>query len=137
MGDIGRVGFSGFLDFLLSAVVSLTLQGKFAFIFSNSFRVSGFNSFHQCCFFLFLNLCGSFRLFLLLSQLLGFDGGNAFFFGNSFNRGIVVADEVEINVDILLTVNGATTCGFVDFHSVNKGIEHGVRQFLAVSVLVD
>lgn len=54
-----------------------------------------------------------------------------------FQQGIVVADEVEINVDILLTVNGATTCGFVDFHSVNKGIEHGVRQFLAVSVLVD
>ena len=134
---MSRVGFPGFFDFLLSAVVSLPLQGKFSLVFGNRFRLSGFCGFLQCRLFLFLNLCGSLALFLLLPQLLGFNGGNPFFLGNRFNRGIVAADEIEVNVDVLLTVDGSTARSLMDFHSVNKGVEHGIRQFFVVPIFPD
>ena len=135
--DILRVGFSGFSDFLLSATVAFTLQGELSFTLCNGFGGSGFNSFHQFSLFLLLDFGGSSAFFLLLSQLLGFDSGNAFFLGNGFDWRIVVADEIEMNINVLLTVDGSSTCGFVNLNPVNKGIEHGVGQFLAVSVLLD
>ena len=47
-----------------------------------------------------------------------------------------MSDEVEMNIKGLLTVDGSTACGFVDFNAVNKRIEHGVGQFGAVLVFL-
>ena len=69
--------------------------------------------------------------------MFGFDGGNAFFLGNSFNRRVVVTDEIEMNINVLLAVNGSTACGFVNLNPVNECIEHGVGQLLAIPVFLD
>jgi hypothetical protein len=42
-----------------------------------------------------------------------------------------------MNINVLLTVNGSTACGFVNLNPVNERIEHGVGQFLAVPVFLD
>ena len=55
------------------------------------------------------------------------NGGNAFFLGNGFNWRVVIADEIEINVNLLLTVDGSSACGLVNLNPVNERIEHGVR----------
>ena len=71
----------------------------------------------------------AFALFLLLSQLFGFDGGNAFFLGDGFNRRVVVADEIEMNINVLLAVNGSTACGFVNLNPVNSSqVTNGQEQ---------
>ena len=42
--------------------------------------------------------------------------------GNSFNRRVVVTDEIEMNINVLLAVNGSTACGFVNLNPVNECI---------------
>ena len=107
------------------------------FILCDSDRVSGLCSFSHSIQLLLSAFFRAFALFLLLSQLFGFDGGNAFFLGNSFNRRVVVADEIEMNINVLLAVDRSTACGFVNLNPVNERIEHGVGQLLAVPVFLD
>ena len=42
-----------------------------------------------------------------------------------------------MNINVLLAVDGSTACSFVNLNPVNKRIEHGVGQFLAVPVFLD
>ena len=42
-----------------------------------------------------------------------------------------------MNINLLLTVDSSPACGFVNLNSVNERIEHGISQFLAVSVFLD
>ena len=49
-----------------------------------------------------LAFAGPFTLFLLLAKLFCLDGGNPFFFRDRFTGRIVAADEVEVNVNVLL-----------------------------------
>ena len=83
-------------------LISLTLNCKMFLVFCGRFGVSGFRSRPQSVQLLLSALCRSLALFLLLSLLFGFDGGNAFFLGDGFNRRVVVADEIEMNINVLL-----------------------------------
>lgn len=72
------------------------------------------------------------RLFLLP----GFNGGDALLLADLRHRRHIVPNEVEINVNPLLAVDGAATGRGMDFDLFNERIEHGVRQFGTFPVFV-
>ena len=72
------------------------------------------------------------RLFLLA----GFNGGDAFFLAGLRHRWDIVSDEVEVDVNPLLAVDGAATSRGVDLDFLDERIEHGVCQFGTLPVFV-
>ena len=107
------------------------------FILGNGFRITGFCCQPQSFYFLFSAFIGSSAFFLLLPFLLRIYGGNPFFLGHGFNRRVVAADEIKVDVNVLLAVDGAPTSCFMNFHPVDKRVEHGIGQFCAVTVFSD
>ena len=106
-------------------------------ILGNRFRITGFCCQSQGFYFLFPAFIGSSAFFLIFPFLLRIYGGNSFFLGHSFNRRVVAADEIKVDVDVLLAVDGAPTSCFMNFHPVDERVEHGIGQFCAVTVFSD
>ena len=62
---------------------------------------------------------------------------NAFFLADGLARWVVVADEIKVNIKKLLAVDGSSACGFVNLNSVNKSVEHSIRQFGTILVFLN
>ena len=71
---------------MVESYVILLICGSLLVVLLGCIRLLDLCSRPQSVQLLLSALCRSLALFLLLSQPLGFDGGNAFFLGDGFNR---------------------------------------------------